>query len=57
MQKSTVLVKKKKILGAFLIDLKCRWLQSSLAELEKNKTLALLLMVDFLSIFELTFFF
>ena len=35
------------ILSAFLIDLKCMWLQSGLAELEKHKTLAFLLMVDF----------
>ena len=35
------------ILSAFLIDLKCRWLQSGLADLGKHKTIALLLMVDF----------
>ena len=35
---------------AFLIDLKCRWLQSGLVEFEKHKTLAFLLMVDFLRI-------
>ena len=45
------------ILGAFMIDLKCRWLQSGLAELEKHKTLAFLLMVDFLRIFEIIHFF
>ena len=38
------------ILSAFLIDLKCRWLQSGLADLKKHKTLAILLMVDFLRI-------
>ena len=42
------------ILSAFLIDLKCRWLQSGLAELEKHKTLVFLLMVDFLRIFKIT---
>ena len=45
------------ILSAFLIDLKYRWLQSCLAELEKHKTLAFLLMVDFLRIFKITHFF
>ena len=35
------------ILGAFLIDLKCRWLQSGLADLEKHKQIQFLLMVDF----------
>ena len=44
------------ILRAFLIDLKCRWLQSGLAELGKHKTLAFLLMVDFLRIFKITHF-
>ena len=44
------------ILSAFLIDLKCRWLQSGLAELEKHKTLAYSLMVDFLCIFKITHF-
>ena len=43
------------ILSAFFIDLKCRWLQSGLADLEKkHQTLAFLLMVDFLRIFEIT---
>ena len=37
----------KMILCAFLIDLKCRWLQSGLADLEKHLTLAFLLTVDF----------
>ena len=32
---------------AFLIDLKCRWLQSGLADLEKHKIIPFLLMVDF----------
>ena len=43
----------KKILCSFLIDLKCRWLESCLAKLEKHKTLALLLMVDFLRVFKI----
>ena len=34
-------------LRAFLIDLKCRWLQPGLADLEKHKILPFLLMVDF----------
>ena len=38
---------KKNILRAFLIDLKCRWLQSGLGDLEKHKILPFLLMVDF----------
>ena len=45
------------ILIAFLIDLKCRWLQSGLAEFEKHKTLAFLLMADFVRIFKITHFF
>ena len=36
------------ILRAFFIDLKCRWLQSGLADLEKHKILPFLPMVDFL---------
>ena len=44
------------ILSAFLIDLKCRWLQSGLDDLEKHKTLAFLFMVDFLRIFKITHF-
>ena len=40
----------KMILSAFLIELRCRWLQSGLADLEKHQTLAFLLMVVFLSI-------
>ena len=44
------------ILSGFLIDLKCRWLQSGLADLEKHKTLAFLLLVDFLRIFKITHF-
>ena len=44
------------ILSAFLIDLKCRWLQSGLADLEKHQTLAFLLMVDFLLIFKIIHF-
>ena len=45
-KKSTVL-EKKMILSAFLIELKCRWLQSGLADLEKYQTLAFLLMEVF----------
>ena len=45
MQKSTVL--EKMFLSAFLMDLKCMWLQSGLADLEKHKSFACLLMVDF----------
>ena len=44
-------------LSAFLIDLKCRWLQSGLADLEKHQTFAFLLMVDFLHIFKIMHFF
>ena len=44
------------ILSAFQIDLKCRWLQASLADLEKHQTLAFLLMVDFLRIFKILHF-
>ena len=50
MQKSTVF-EKKMILRAFLISLKCRWLQSGLADLEKHKILPFLLMVDFFTDF------
>ena len=35
------------ILSAFLINLKCRWFQSGLADLEKHQTLAFLHMVNF----------
>ena len=45
------------ILSAFSIDLKCRWLQSGLADSEKHKTLAFLLIGDFLHIFKITHFF
>ena len=44
------------ILRAFLIDLKCRWLQSGLADLEKHKILPFLLKVDFLRTFKITHF-
>ena len=44
------------ILSAFLIELKCRWLQSGLTDLEKHQTLAFLLLVDFLRIFKITHF-
>ena len=44
------------ILSAFLIDFKCRWLQSGLADLEKHQTLAFLLMVDFYAFLNNTFF-
>ena len=49
---------KRMILSAFSIDLKCRWLQSALTDSEKHKTLAFLLIVDFLAILKKnTFFF
>ena len=35
------------ILSAFLIDLKCRSLQFGLTDMEKHKTFAFLLMIDF----------
>ena len=44
------------ILSAFLIDLKCRSLQSGLTDLEKHKTFAFLLMIDFLRVFKITHF-
>ena len=44
------------LLNAFLIDLKCMWLQSGLADLEKHQTLAFLLIVDFLRICKITHF-
>ena len=44
------------ILRAFLINLKCKWLQSGLSDLEKHKILPFLLMVDFLRTFEITHF-
>ena len=44
------------ILSALLINLKCRWLQSGLADLEKHQKLAFLLMVDFLHIFKIAHF-
>ena len=44
------------ILRGFLIDLKCRWLQSGLSDLEKHQTLALLLMVKTSRIFKTTHF-
>ena len=36
--------------------MKCRWLQSGLADLEKHQILAFLLKADFLRIFEITHF-
>ena len=42
----------KKILSAFLIDSKCRWLQSGLADLEKHQTIAFLFMVIFYAFFK-----
>ena len=45
------------ILSEFLIDLKCRWLHSGLANMEKHQTIAILSMVDFLCIFKMTHFF
>ena len=56
MRKLTVF-EKKMILSAFLVDLKCRSLQSGLTNLEKHKTFAFLLMVDFLRVFKITHFF
>ena len=45
------------ILSAFLVDLKCRWLQSGLADLKKkHQTLAILFMADVLRIFKITHF-
>ena len=55
MRKSTVFGEKM-ILSAFLIDLKCRRLQSGLSDLEKHQTLAFLLMVKVLRIFKITHF-
>ena len=46
MQKSSVFGENM-ILSAFLIDLKCKWLQSGQAALEKHQTLAFLLILDF----------
>ena len=43
--------------SALLFDLKCRWLQSGVAYLEKHQTLAFLLMVDCLGIFKIAHFF
>ena len=43
-------------LSALLFDLKCSWLQSGQADLEKHQTLAFLLMVDFLRIFKIAHF-
>ena len=56
-QKSTVFLDKKNDFEGILIDLKCRWLQSGLADLEKHKILPFLLMVDFLRTFKITHFF
>ena len=39
------------ILSAFFIDLKCKWLQSGLADLQKQQTLAFLFIVDFFTHF------
>ena len=44
------------ILSAFLIDLKCWWLQSGVADFEKHQTLAFLLLVDILRSFKITHF-
>ena len=45
------------ILSAVLIDLKCIWLQSGLADFEKHQTHAFLLIVDFLRILKKIHFF
>ena len=50
MHQSTVLEK------VHVDRLKCRWLRSDLADLEKYQTLSLLLMVDFLCIFKIHIF-
>ena len=42
------------MLIAFLIYLKCRWLQSGLGNLEKHQTLEVLHMEDFLCIYKIT---
>ena len=39
------------------MDLKCKWLHSGLADLEKQQTLAFLHLVDFVCIFKITHFF
>ena len=54
MKKSTVF--EKNDFEGILIDLKCRWLQSGLANFEKHKILPFLLMVDFLRTFKITHF-
>ena len=43
-------------LSAFLIDLKCWWFQSGVADFEKHQTRAFLLLVDILRIFKITHF-
>ena len=44
------------ILSAFLVDFKCMWVQSGLADLKKHPTHAFLLMADFLRILKITHF-
>ena len=43
--------KEKKVLSVVVIKLKCRWLQTGLADLKKHQTLEILLMVNFLRVF------
>ena len=49
--------KKEKDFECILTDLKCRSLQSGLTDLEKHKSFAFLLMVDFLRVLKITHFF
>ena len=44
-------LKKIRVLGEGVIELKCRWLQTGLADLQKHQILEILLMTDFLRIF------
>ena len=45
------------MLSSILIDLKCRWLQSSIADLKENpQTFAYLRIADFLCMFKITHF-
>ena len=45
--RKSIVFEKKMILREFLIALKCRSLQTGLTDLEKHKTFAFLLMIDF----------
>ena len=47
----------KRVLSVVFIELKCRWLQTGLADLKNHQTNVIFLRVDFLRIFEnITFF-